>query len=286
VLDGAVEVVAQSMRAKSIDLERRIEPDLWVWGDEERLQQVVWNLLSNAVKFTPVGGRISLRAQDVDGKIEIAVSDSGQGIDPAFLPHVFDRFRQEDSSSRRQHKGLGLGLAIVRHLVERHGGTVSVASEGLGKGARFTVQLPAAAAALEAVSVPRHPESLPDLSGLRALVVDDEPDSREVLAAILQKGGAEVRVAESAADARRIFGDWNPSVIVCDIEMPTEDGYAMIRALRAEGIRIPAVAVTAYSDSESRVRALEAGFQLHLPKPVTDAELRVVVASATRSSIA
>ena len=260
-------------------------------ADPGRLQQVVWNLLSNAVKFTPQGGSVVVRLRRLQSHVEIEVSDTGLGIPPHFLPHVFDRFRQADGSNTRVHGGLGLGLAIVRHLVELHGGTAQAESEGEGQGATFTVSLPLTAGSEEwegtdldfqntGVGVA---DALPMLSGLRVLVVDDESDTRELLAAILTQCEAEVQSAASAVEALDRLSEWMPDVLISDIGMPEMNGYSFIKQVRAlkadQGGRIPAVALTAYASVEDRVRALAAGYQIHVPKPVEPAELATVIAS-------
>ena len=268
---------------------------LGVSGDPDRLQQVVWNLLINAVKFTPRGGRIQVALQRVNSHVEITVSDTGQGIAPDVLPHVFERFQQADSTSTRRHTGLGLGLALVRHLVELHGGTVEAASPGEGQGATFTVKLPVAiarAGETEASPPSRgrvHPTASvavsargPSLRGLRVLVVDDDRDGLDLAATILLNSGAEVRTCSSAADGLATIEAWRPDVLVSDIEMPGEDGYSFIRRVRAlDGTlaRTPAVALTAYGRVQDRLRTLSAGYSMHVPKPVDPTELTTIVAS-------
>jgi len=260
-----------------------------------RLQQVVWNLLSNAVKFTPKDGRVQVALQRFDSRVEIAVRDTGQGIDPAFLPHVFEQFRQEEAGTRRAHGGLGLGLAIVRHLVEAHGGTVHAESPGLGKGAVFTVKLPFMTARTAGEVVRRHPgpglagdgRDLPRLDGLRVLIVDDEPDSNESVGALLAACGADVQAVGSAASARSVLLRWHADVLVSDVGMPVEDGYAFISSLRAtdtDVAQIPAVALTAYASREDKVRLLSAGFQAHVPKPLDANELCTVIAALGRAA--
>jgi CheY-like chemotaxis protein len=278
------------MDSKDIRLESVLEPDVSsVSGDPDRLQQVVWNLLMNAVKFTPEGGRVRVQLRSVDGHVEIVVSDSGIGIAADVLPHIFERFRQGDSSSTRAHAGLGIGLALVRHLVELHGGTVTASSPGPGQGATFVVALPVAATLPPATSgalrderVRADPRSAP-LRDMRVLVVDDDRDSVEMANAILTRAGAEVKTAESAATALPLVRGWHPDVLVCDIEMPGGDGYGFIRSVRAlgpaEGGKVPAVAVTAYGRTEDRMKSLSAGFNMHLPKPIDPVELTTVVAT-------
>jgi CheY-like chemotaxis protein len=267
-----------------------------VAGDPVRLQQVVWNLLSNAVKFTPRGGLIQLRLSRVNSHIEIAVIDTGQGIAPEFLPHVFDRFRQADQRITRSHGGLGLGLSIVRHLIELHGGTVRAESGGEGRGSTFTVTLPVAPVYMESEERvhPAARDTLPNyecpdrLDGLRVLVVDDERDTLEMLRIGLTKCGAEVTTAGSAAEALEAVSSSAPDVLISDIGMPDADGYELmkkIRAMPAEGGgRVPAVALTAYARTEDRLQALRSGYQMHVPKPVELAELVAVIASLAQRS--
>jgi len=296
IIEAAMDVVRPAADAKQIKLVSSHDPAAGpVSGDADRLQQVVWNLLSNAVKFTPVGGEVAVRLELDGASVTITVSDNGDGIEPEFLPFVFDRFRQFEGGSARPSGGLGLGLAIVRHLVESHGGTVSAASRGKGQGATFTVTLPLAHPREEASEVKRDrpagageiPQSrvpAPDfLYDLRVLLVDDEPDARNLLGLILTSYEAEVRDCASAAEAIRILDEWRPDVLVSDIGMPFEDGYELMRKVRARepercGL-IPALALTAYARAEDARRALEAGYQTHVPKPVEPAELAMAVAS-------
>jgi PAS domain S-box-containing protein len=293
IVQAAIETVQPAAAAKDIRLQSVMDPLAGpVLGDANRLQQIVWNLLSNAVKFTPKGGRIQIHLQRVNSHVEIGVSDTGSGIDPAFLPHVFERFRQQDSSTTRQHSGLGLGLAIVRHLVELHGGTVHARSAGINQGATFTVTLPISVVKEESLAESRvHPTvetrnndtMVPRLDGLKVLVIDDEPDARALAQRLLQAQGAIVATAGSATDAYTCIRENRPDVIVSDIGMPGEDGYAFIKKLRAlppaEGGTIPAIALTAFARAEDRRKALMAGFQMHIAKPVEPAELLTVVAS-------
>jgi CheY-like chemotaxis protein len=274
-----------------------------VSGDVDRLQQVVWNLLSNAVKFTDRGGRVQVRLEHVESHAEITVSDTGEGIEPAFLPFVFDRFSQGETGSTRQYGGLGLGLGIVRHLVELHGGTVKAYSPGRGKGATFVVCLPRLIArdhaAHEARTTPqplaasdaslRFAAVRPsDLAGTHTLIVEDNDDARTLLMTILRRAGSAVRSASNVPDALKLLGERRPDMIISDIEMPGEDGYSFIRKVRASGgplRNVPAIALTAYARNVDRVRALAAGFQMHIAKPVEPAELIVAVkslVSATR----
>jgi len=294
VIKAAIETVRPAAEAKGIRLSALLDPAAeTVSGDAERLQQVVWNLLSNAVKFTPDGGRVEVRLERANSHIEIVVADNGQGIKPEFLPYVFEHFRQEDSGTDRQRGGLGLGLAIVRHIVELHGGTVHAASEGLGKGATFTVALPIAAARPvlpeelrdKAAGGRLAPENPSALAGVRALFVDDEADARELITMMLAQGGAEVRTAVSATEALASCDEWRPDVLISDIGLPGEDGYTLMKKLRAReserGGHIPAIALTAYGRQEDRLRALSVGYEYHIPKPVEPAELLAVVASLT-----
>jgi signal transduction histidine kinase len=289
MIQAAVDVVRPAADAKALRLHVGLDRKVGtISGDAERLQQVVWNLLSNAVKFTPEGGRVSVVLARVNYHAEIAVSDSGKGISPDFLPHVFERFKQEDSGPSRSHGGLGLGLAIARHIVELHGGTIHAESPGDGRGAVFTVKLPLIQIERMADEVTqRHPttggapESVPypTLRHVRALVVDDDPDSNESVRVLLGSCGAEVRVAGSAAQAREVLSEWTPHVLVSDIGMPGEDGYEFIASLRAQENELPAVAFTAYATTEDRVRLLGAGFQAHVAKPLDPAELIAIIAS-------
>ena len=298
-IDAAVEAVRPAAEAKGVRVQKVIDTGLIsVPGDPVRLQQIVWNLLSNAIKFTPRGGRVQIRSERVNSHLEIVVSDTGQGIAPDFLPHVFDRFRQADQKTSRQHGGMGLGLAIVRHLVELHGGTVSATSEGEGLGATFTVMLPITPLyQLDASGSRVHPAArdlLPAndisdrLDGLRVLVVDDEVDTRELLKQGLEYCGAKVKVVASAAEAVDALVTFVPDVLISDIGMPGTDGYDLIRQIRSlpanQGRRIPAIALTAYTRVEDRLHALRAGYDMHVPKPVELAELVAVAASVTRRS--
>jgi signal transduction histidine kinase/CheY-like chemotaxis protein len=296
IMESAVNVVRPAAEAKSIALEVRRESagDAY-WCDAQRLQQVLWNLLSNAVKFTPVGGRVSLTQRDTVGGIVFTVADTGIGIPKHFLPHVFERFKQADSSSTRAYGGLGLGLAITRHLVELHGGTIHAESDGPGQGARFILELP-----VRPVPPSHQPVSpwvsspsfdsrpLPTLDGVRVLVVDDDPGAREITAAGLVGTGASVTTVESADEALAVLREAPFDVVVADIGMPGKDGYALIRELRSSderaGSRIPAVAVTAYTSQKDRAAALEAGYQAHLPKPVDLAILAETLFRLARGS--
>lgn len=296
VVDAAIDVVRPAADAKEIRIERMLDSEAGhVSGDPDRLQQVVWNLLSNAVKFTPRGGKVQVRLERVNSHCEVAVSDTGEGIAPDFLPFVFDRFSQADSSSTRAHAGLGLGLGIVRHLVELHGGSVQAFSPGLGAGATFVVRVPLLVAHDKSSHQLTHRIELPaaretiqqfaDLSGILVLVVEDNDDSRKLLKTILSRAGARVHAAEDVAMALRIVADSWPDVIVSDIEMPGEDGYSFIRKVRLlepPDTHVPAIALTAYTRSVDRIRALAAGFQTHMSKPVDPAELVAAVRSLVR----
>ncbi len=296
VVAAALESVAPAAEAKSIAITAETpDPSLTIAADAERLQQIVWNLVSNAVKFTPKGGQVALRASREGSDVCISVSDSGEGIRSSVLPLVFERFHQADASITRRHGGLGLGLSIVKQLVVAHGGTVSAESEGEGKGATFTVRLPARSAvpAVRSVSsASAQPVDLravtdaPRLDGLRLLVLDDEEDARELVGEVLRAQGAEVHLAGSAREALARFGDVRPDVIVSDIGMPEVDGFAFIRQIRAlasdRGGRTPAVALTAYVRDEDREKAFAAGYQMHVAKPVEPAHLATVVASLGR----
>ena len=293
VIEAALDAVRPAAGTKAIRLQAVLDPRAGpVTGDPDRLQQVVWNLLMNAVKFTPRGGRVQVHLQRVNSHIEIVVSDTGQGIAREMLPVIFDRFLQADSSSTRAHTGLGLGLALVRHLVELHGGAVTAQSAGEGKGATFTVKLPLTLATLEEAPEGRvHPtartpvtrEVASVLENVRVLVVDDDRDALTLASSILTTARAEVRVCDSARVAFTMFQDWRPDVVIADIEMPGEDGLSLIRKIRAlettPGARVPAVALTAYGRAEDRMRTLSAGFSMHVPKPVDPAELVTVVAT-------
>ncbi len=287
VITAAVESMLPAAQAKSIELATLLDSESNVFrGDFARLQQVVCNLLSNAIKFTMRGGRIEVRLQRQGDVAELTVADSGQGIKPEFLPHVFDRFRQEDGSISRRHGGLGLGLAIVRYLIEMHGGTVEAASDGEGQGATFTIRLPVREADGAVESVAQSPAAGArgtQLEGLHVLVVDDDPGARELLANMLQGYGARVSLASSGPVALTLLFEQRPHVVLADIGMPEMDGYALIEQVRALdphlGGRIPAVAVTAHASAQDRLRALHAGFQNHVAKPVEPEELAAVIKS-------
>jgi PAS domain S-box-containing protein len=293
IINAAIDSIRPAADAKDIRLQAVLDPAAGqIHGDGDRLQQIVWNLLTNAVKFTPKGGRIQVKLKRIDSQVEIVVSDSGVGISKDFLPYVFDRFRQADASTTRIHGGLGLGLSIVHQLVDLHGGSVSVSSEGEGKGATFTISLPFGVTSSEKEGEPANPvptdevntmEGLPSLVGLKVLVVDDEADTRELIREVLKECNAEVILSRSAAEALEALEQYQPDILISDLGMPDEDGYSLIskiRALPAErGGHVPAAALTAYARAEDRMRVLRSGFQFHLPKPVDSAELVTVVAS-------
>jgi signal transduction histidine kinase/CheY-like chemotaxis protein len=274
VIEAAIEVIAPAAAAKRVEIVRTFEADRpFVLGDPDRLQQIVWNLLSNAVKFTPEGKRVEVRLEAAGKHAVVTVRDSGVGIPHEFLPFLFERFRQRDSSMTRSHGGLGLGLAIVRHLVELQGGTVAAHSAGPGHGATFTVTLPM----YEFVETPTdadpsYREPL-KLTGARVMVVDDRPDERQLFQVVLEGAGAEVRSAGSADEAVQVFKGWSPHVLVTDIAMPGGDGFTLLDRLRAANPRLPAVAVTAHARAEDRARALAAGFNLYVSKPVDPPKL-------------
>ncbi|MDQ6624513.1 MAG: PAS domain S-box protein, partial [Verrucomicrobiota bacterium] len=293
IIEAAIESVKPTAAVREIRLTSVLDPHVGpVSADPGRLQQVLWNLLTNAVKFTPKGGRVHLALGRVNSHLEISVSDTGEGITSEFLPHVFDRFRQADATTTRRHRGLGLGLAIVKNLVELHGGSVSAESAGLNQGATFYVCLPATAATLSPdpdrlhprTALPRElPGEHPDLSGLEILAVDDEPDARELIHRILSRCGAAVETASSGADALRSITKKKPHVLIMDIGMPEEDGYAVIQKVRQlspeQGGDVPAIALTAFARLEDRRRAILSGFQMHMSKPVEASELIAIVSS-------
>jgi signal transduction histidine kinase/FixJ family two-component response regulator len=305
VLESALYTVRAAAEAKGVMLVADFGPGPEeVIGDSARLQQVVWNLLSNAIKFTPEGGRVELQMKSDANHIHVKVSDTGRGIEPDFLPFIFDLFRQADSSSTRRYGGLGLGLSIVKHLVELHGGTIAVASAGEGRGATFTVTLPRRQVEFIETSTPAltHCEAPTDdsipmdqelsLEDVSVFVVDDQEEARELLIQALSKYGAQVTAASSGGEALAFLsnppGGRRPDVLILDIVMPDEDGYTALKKVRAmeaeQGAaadRIPAIALTAYGRSEDRLRALQAGFQMHVAKPVQPAELAVIITSLT-----
>jgi CheY-like chemotaxis protein len=293
---NAVATIQPAADAKGIRVQTIVDPRVGpVSGDPDRLQQVVWNLLSNAVKFTPKKGRVQVRVERVNSHIEIAVSDTGIGIRPDFLPHVFERFRQADAVMTRKSGGLGLGLSIVRHIVEMHGGSVQVASEGEGLGATFRVRLPLMIVHAEAAPEPREHRrtagmapltNVGDLTGVRVMAVDDDQDALGLLRTVLETAGAAIVTAPSAAEALEQLETVRPDVLLVDLGMPGVDGFEFIARLRASpdpGLRdIPAAALTALARSDDRTRALRSGFEMHLAKPVDPGELVASVATLVR----
>ncbi len=293
IIDGALESVRPSADAKSIAIRKTIDPTAGaVVGDPNRLQQIVWNLLTNAVKFTPKGGSVQVLLQRVRSHVEITVADTGIGVDADFLPHLFERFRQADSSTTRHFGGLGLGLSIVKQLVELHGGTIRAHSEGAGRGATFIIELPIRAEHRRTDAEGDHPSDDPtsaaaapvvSLTSIRVLIVDDERDAREMLDVVLTGAAADVLAADSATVACELVRNFRPHVIISDIGMPERDGYRFIREVRslpaAEGGRTPAIALTAYARSEDRTRAMLAGYQVHVTKPFDARELVATVKS-------
>jgi len=296
LISEAIETVRPAADAKGIRLSKVLDPKgAPITGDPNRLQQVFWNLLTNAIKFTPKGGRVQAFLRRVNSHVEISVVDSGQGITPEFLPHLFTRFSQADTSLARHHGGLGLGLALVKSLVELHGGNVNAASKGLGQGATFLVSLPLAAVSLENIEPLQTLAPLtaamgerPDLGGFHVLVIDDEFDARLLIQHILANCHATVTMAASAAEGLEAVREHRPDMVISDIGMPGEDGFEFLSKLRqladTEGGDTPAVALTALARAEDRRRALMAGFQMHLPKPVEAAELLAVVSNLSIAS--
>jgi signal transduction histidine kinase len=295
IVEAAMASVFPSSAAKQITMTRALTSDgATLLGDAGRLQQVIWNLLSNAIKFTPGGGHVDVRLERAGRHLELSVTDSGEGIPPEFLPYVFDRFRQADASTTRSHAGLGLGLAIVRYLVEQHGGTVEAQSQGAARGACFVVRLPirigqqTAADRGQMNAAPLEPSmdqphALPELTGVRVLVVDDETDSRLLLQRLFEQRHAEVAACASVAEALTILANRRFDVVVSDIGMPGQDGYDLVRQVRSLPLasKTPAIALTAFARAEDRRRALRAGFHLHLAKPVDPAELLAAVAAVS-----
>lgn len=293
IIEAVVDCVRPAADSRNIHLQTILDPlSSPVSGDPDRMQQIVWNLLSNAIKFTPRGGLVEVRLERIHSHVEITISDTGQGIAPEFLLHAFERFRQSDSSSTRRHGGIGIGLSIVKELVELHGGTVTAHSPGAGLGTILTVRLPLLSIHQELgvvdttrtlIGTKTLTDWQPSLADLRVLIVDDEPEARELIAAVLMLRGAEVVSVESAGEALKEIERQRFDVLVSDIGMPLMDGYALIekvRQLPAErGGRIPAAALTAYAGVEDRMRVLSSGYQMHIPKPVEPAELTTVVAN-------
>ncbi len=293
-IEAAIETIRPAANAKGIRLEKLLDPVAGpISGDPSRLQQVVWNLLSNAIKFTPKDGKVQVVLERVNSHIEISVADTGIGINPEFLPHLFERFRQADASTTRKHGGLGLGLSIVKNLVELHGGSVSAKSKGAGCGTTFTVNLPLMIVHRNASNGERLHPATPqfvaldfkpsDLSGIKVLVVDDELDARELVKRVLLDCGAEIITTGSADEALVSIATEKPHVLVSDIGMPDVDGYELLKRVRAlgqaQGGKIPAIALTAFARSEDRTRALRAGFLVHVSKPVEPSELVATIAS-------
>ncbi|HEX8194967.1 MAG TPA: ATP-binding protein [Pyrinomonadaceae bacterium] len=295
IVETAIDTVRPAAEARGVEIEKRFdEHPALVSGDAERLQQIVWNLLSNAIKFTPKGGRVTVRLERAEDAAQITVADTGKGIEPEFLPYVFERFRQADGTTTRKQGGLGLGLAIVKHLVELHGGEISAESEGVGKGAVFAVRLPLraltesvpdenGAASVLNLNLASGGELSIDLHGLRIVVVDDERDARELLRSLLTTYGAEVTICSSAGEAFEAVRREKPDLLVSDIGMPNEDGYSLIAKIRSlpesEGGKTPAIALTAFARIEDRIRALSQGFQMFVPKPVEPNELIAAIRS-------
>jgi CheY-like chemotaxis protein len=296
IVDNAVATIQPAADAKGVRMQTLIDPRVGpVSGDPDRLQQVVWNLVSNAVKFTPRGGRVQVQLQSVNSHVEIAVSDTGVGIRPDFLPYVFERFRQAEAGTTRKTGGLGLGLAIVRHIIEMHGGTVYAASAGEGKGATFRVRLPLMIVQPEAAEGRReHPRSersapittLGDLRGIKVFAVDDEEDALTLLRAVLETAGADVITEASSKRALSRIEEIRPHVLIFDLGMPEMDGFELIKQIRSSpdpAIRdLPAAALTAFARSEDRTRALRSGFEMHLAKPIDPGELAASVATLVR----
>jgi CheY-like chemotaxis protein/two-component sensor histidine kinase len=293
VIKAAVDVVHPAADAKKIQLDLELDVVDDLEADAHRLQQVVWNLLSNAVKFTDRGGKVRIKLERVNSHAQIEVSDTGEGIDPEFLPHLFEPFRQADGTSTKRHGGLGLGLAIARRLVEMHGGTISAKSEGAGRGSTFTLSIPMrmvratgvaglVASGASTFNLSSSEVEAPRLAGVRVLTVDDEKDTREMVKGVLEQFGASVLSASSAGEAFAAFNDWNPDVIVCDIGMPGEDGYSLIRRVRQlpsqDDRQTPAIALTGYVRPEDQKRVLAAGYQMFVPKPVEANHLASAIA--------
>ncbi|MBW4459154.1 MAG: response regulator [Nodosilinea sp. WJT8-NPBG4] len=287
VVEAAVETVKTSAAAKTIALKLDLEPTIQVAGDTARLQQIVCNLLSNAVKFTPSGGQVTVTLQSVDDQAEISVSDTGIGISPEFLPHLFESFRQEDISITRKHGGLGLGLAIVRQLVDIHGGTITARSPGEGQGATFRVRLPQLSVEASTDPAAALPKADLDLSGIRVFSVDDSADTREFLTVLLEQYGANVITAGSASEALATIRTLHADVLISDIGMPDMDGYKLIRRVRAlppdQGGDIPAIALTAYARDEDQQQSLASGYQRHLSKPLDLEKLVQAVVELTQA---
>jgi PAS domain S-box-containing protein len=300
IIESAIEVIRPTAEAKNVQIEYTLGAiDGPVWGDPTRLQQIVWNLLSNAVKFTPNGGQVTIKLHQVKDRAEIIIKDTGEGITADFLPFVFDRFRQANSKITRIHGGLGLGLALVRHLVELHGGTIKAESEGINKGATFTVQLPIMVeidveksrkekiAENSEAKRREEIEAVPNLNRMRILIVEDDADTKDMLATILKEFGAEVESTNSVAEALESFSRWDFDMLISDIGLPDEDGYSLIEKIRNSGSnksRIPAIALTAYARAEDKTKAISAGYQLHLAKPINLTELITAISTIAKQS--
>ena len=290
VLDSAIESLKPTADARQITVSSSAPHGIaFVSGDQGRLQQVVWNLLSNALKFTPPGGRIDAKVSAVDANATVRISDSGEGITPEFLPHVFDRFRQENAAVTRTHSGLGLGLSLVRHLVELHGGTIEAMSEGKGQGATFTVRLPLLGSFAGRAGTGDPPPPLPDVNtirGRRVLIVDDDDDTRELAKEALVLAGVHAETAASAAEALESIAADAPDAIIADIGMPTVSGYDFVRYLKTDPrmSAIPTVALTAYGGAEARDAALAAGFTAYVRKPYDPRALVALLSGLIASS--
>jgi PAS domain S-box-containing protein len=297
VIRAAVDAVRPAAEAKDIQLQLLLDPAAdHVQADATRMQQIIWNLLANAIKFTPTGGFVQVKLDRVESRAQVTVTDTGEGISPEFLPYIFNRFQQGDGTTTRRHGGLGLGLAIARHLVEMHGGTIEAASEGFDKGSTFTVGIPLRSSGILVSPTPisTAPESDSNgggrfsLKGLRILAIDDEPDVRDMLQTLLEDCGANVLTAASAKAGLEALAAWKPHVLISDIGMPEEDGYSLIRKIRAlspeHGANVPAIALTGYVRVEERMRALEAGYQMFVPKPVETNELISIIGDLCRTN--
>jgi PAS domain S-box-containing protein len=282
LIEAAIDTIQLAAAAKDIQIHTVLTTNKSVFGDPDRLQQIIWNLLSNAIKFTPHGGRVEISLIEQKTYIELNVIDNGQGISADFLPHIFEQFRQADSSSSRKQGGLGLGLAIARNLVELHGGTISATSQGIGTGATFIVRLPLPRES-DVSETTNNPEFSPEsgITGLKVLVVDDEADARELLKIMLEQAGANVTAVSSVSEAINLIEQLQPDILLSDIGMPEEDGYSLIQKTKhlktKSGKQIPAAAITAYARTEDQAKALQAGFQTHLTKPIDPVQLITVV---------
>jgi len=294
IVDAALDALRPTADVKGIKLQTRFVPEeCLVKGDPHRLRQVIWNLLSNAIKFTQRGGSVSIDLNCIESTARLTVSDTGDGISPDFLPYVFDRFRQAEGSISRKQGGLGLGLAVARHLVELHGGTVTAESEGLGKGSEFTVDLPLAQERRDPARAEERRREIERrrsrsggvvrLDGVHVLLVEDDDDSRKLLGTMLKRYGAKVTSTKSAAEALDVFANEVPDVIISDIGMPDQDGYELIRKLRAlpveKGGKVPAIALTGYASRKDRERALSSGYHQHIAKPIEQVDLINTIAA-------